>query len=234
MVDRITLDPDLIKSKLFTTQRTQIEFKEDEDYKITIDAVVSESHSYSSEITEHNVETGADITDHSIMKPFKLSLSGVISDNPLDYSLADPLGLRASVFNQFDPTYTAPSKSAYLFFRDALDETALLTIYTGLEIYEDMLLESFDCPRSKTTAHSLKFSATFKQVTFVQSEEVDIPDEILTEPEKTSSNKNKGKKNKKKLDAGKEAKAADESSFIYDMTGEQAEEALDVTAQRRN
>lgn len=48
-----------------------------------LDATVKENFQATAEPTQHPVEAGADITDHVILKPKSLSISGIVTETPL-------------------------------------------------------------------------------------------------------------------------------------------------------
>lgn len=50
---------------------------------IEIDCTVSETHTYRAEVTEYEVESGFDVSDHRFIKPVDFSIQGIISDTPL-------------------------------------------------------------------------------------------------------------------------------------------------------
>jgi hypothetical protein len=52
-------------------------------YSIQIDATLSESHVFQNTVTDHPIEGGAAITDHSRPNPVRLGLTGMISNHPL-------------------------------------------------------------------------------------------------------------------------------------------------------
>lgn len=49
-----------------------------------LEMVVSETHTLASEVTEHAVERGADITDHVRRKPARVNMQLFVSEEPLD------------------------------------------------------------------------------------------------------------------------------------------------------
>lgn len=50
---------------------------------VVLDATVKETFTSTAEATVHPIEAGADVTDHVILKPDGLSLSGIITETPL-------------------------------------------------------------------------------------------------------------------------------------------------------
>lgn len=63
---------------------------------IFLDATLRENFDATTEVTQHPVEDGADISDHVILKPLKLTIDGVISETPFSIE-GQKLGFATSV-----------------------------------------------------------------------------------------------------------------------------------------
>ncbi len=50
---------------------------------LALDCTVTETHTATSTVTEHPVESGANITDHIRPDPVQLSITGIVSDTPI-------------------------------------------------------------------------------------------------------------------------------------------------------
>lgn len=120
-----------------------------------LDASVNETHSFESEVTDHPVEKGADVTDHVRARPIMLMIEGVVSDSPIG-DIRD----RRSVT-------TSPSNDALAHLLDIRDKREPIVVETALKVYENMVLQSLEIPRSASTGEALRFRATFKQVQLV-------------------------------------------------------------------
>jgi hypothetical protein len=124
---------------------------------LTLDASLSESHQKDAEVTEHPVELGADISDHFRPKQDQLQIEGVVSNTPLR-GTAD----------------SARAQTAYETLVRLRKTGQMLTVVTPLESYENMALISLVVPRDPKLGEVLKFTASLKQVTIVQSQRVKI------------------------------------------------------------
>ena len=127
-----------------------------------IDATVSEEPSYSAEVTAHPVEKGADIVDHVRARPVTLSITGIVSDTPLQ-----PLA------SERDGT-TLPTETARKRLREIYTNREPVAVETDDTVYENMILETLSIPRDSTTGDALRFSATFRQVEFVTNERTTV------------------------------------------------------------
>lgn len=135
--------------------------------EIVVDAFLNETHTFSSEITEHPIESGGTVVDHIHEMPFCLSIDGIISNTPMSL-----VGLTA-----YD--------SAVRFFKDESNDFALMafakieelfhkrepiTIATSLKNYDNMVLENLSIERGGGAQESLRFSCTAQQIRFAHQE----------------------------------------------------------------
>lgn len=128
-----------------------------------IDVAVTETHGFESEVTEHPVESGADIADHVRARPIVVTLDSVVSDTPIG-----DLAARRS-------TDTLPSREALARLLAIRDAREPITIETDLRVYDNMVMESLSIPRSVQTGDALRFSATFKQIQLVTNARTTVP-----------------------------------------------------------
>lgn len=112
---------------------------------LALDASPSQSHSREAEVTDHAIETGGVVTDHVRQRPRELKLDGV-----------------------------ALAVDAYAALNRLMDDSTIVTVTTTLETYASMMLVSLSVPRDPTTGDALRFSATFRRITFADSQRVTI------------------------------------------------------------
>lgn len=131
-----------------------------------IDAFITETHKSDVTLTQFPVEFGANITDHAVLEPLKLSLEGIVSNStPLIFGaeFRVPTGLDGSKFSR--------STNAYLSLLRLQQQRELIDVQTGLVLYKNMLLQSLTIDRSRTTADSLFFSAKLEAIIIVNTSE---------------------------------------------------------------
>lgn len=138
---------------------------------ITLDATVDEHHEFSNEITDHPIETGSFVTDHVYEQPRKVSIEGEVTNSPVQY-FGNIIGISDRKAEAFDQLVA---------LRDSRD---IVTLVTGLKIYNDMAIESIVIPRNQRTGERLQFTATFKQIRKVSSQVVGVISENVAEPQK--------------------------------------------------
>jgi len=132
---------------------------------IIIDTFQTENHSRSSSSTTYSVEDGADISDHIRNEPLQLNITGNIE------AIGDSSNI-LRINNQLN---------------ELIDNKELVVVVTGLKVYENMHIQSFNVSRNKQNGGSLSISMSFQQLTTVKSQAVAIPiSQISTVDEKTN------------------------------------------------
>ena len=148
---------------------------------ITVDAVLSERHTFTNLVTAHPVEDGSPVTDHIINLPIELQMEGRITDTPLsflDSAVSGAMGLVGSDLG-VDPVVLAAGSAvagASLPGRAKLAYQELVALYvsrtpftviSGINEYDNMVFESLDFPRAPQDGRSLRFRATLKEIIIV-------------------------------------------------------------------
>ncbi|NBI43466.1 hypothetical protein GVX76_08205 [[Haemophilus] felis] len=148
---------------------------------LELDALLTESTSLRSQITEYPVEDGSVISDHITQEAETLTIEGVITG-------------AGTLFN------VAQGKAKLISAKESLrqlhQERALLTVTTGVEIYPDFAIESCEISRTADGGEKFDVNLTLKKIKKVTLKTADIP------PEKTSGSAT-GKAGKTKANAGK-------------------------------
>lgn len=146
---------------------------------IEVDCTLSESYSYEADVTDFEVEVGSKISDHRRTNPVEFSISGIISDTPFPDESLDQA--RAQAQANFDGNIAlltdnaVISKNAFnrleaLYQRgDADDEPVTFSIVTKFRTFDSMVVKSLKISRESGTGLALPFTATFKQIRFVQT-----------------------------------------------------------------
>ena len=187
---------------------------------IEIDATISQGHQGQNEVTDHPVERGINIADHSRPKPDTIQIDGVISNTPIsvnqkrraifllgtenltDPATGDPVNPQTSSRADTLEGVTGRAETVATQLRDLKDKGELLMVVTRLRTYENMLIESLSFPVDRTTGESVRFSVTLKQVRIVDNKvtEREVPRQPI---------------GKKKTNQGKkEAKPTDEPTKV--------------------
>lgn len=184
---------------------------------LAIDCTVTETHTATSTVTEHPVESGANITDHIRPDPVQLSITGIVSDTPLgskQIQRAIEVGGASVQVTQQEPPSSATGFGRAAWAKlDAIRTAAKpVKVVTRDKTYDSMALVSLSVPKESKTGGALYFTAQFKQVRIVYNRTTRV---VVA----------KAPKAHKKQDTGKQPTAAVEqpksySSELRDQAGD--------------
>lgn len=116
------------------------------------DGVIRSEHTHRSKITEHPVQTGANISDHAFVEPKELVIEVAMSDAMKDKE--------SGQFGLGD----GRSVSAYGVLVKLQEERQPLEIVTPLATYNNMLIQTIDIPVDYKTRKGLRATVTFKEI----------------------------------------------------------------------
>lgn len=147
---------------------------------LQIDALLEETTQLAAKATEYAVEDGAPISDHVVLVPERLKVSGWITPSDVQLMSAD------------GRPKLAEAKAT---LRKIVSDRAEITVTTGMDTYSGMIMESCNINR---TNESERFNVDMEFVKIRKAvlRKVDIP------PEKTTGTA-KGKAGATNTDAGK-------------------------------
>lgn len=132
-----------------------------------VDSVV---HEFKSEITQNPVEEGIDVTDNIRILPYKVSMSGMVSNNHIDTSII------TQVKNLFGGDFSGKTPNDYFDILLMIFESKKeITVYTKEKVYTDMAIESISVPRDRATGGALFFQISFTQIRKVSTQSVKVP-----------------------------------------------------------
>lgn len=130
------------------------------EHLLEFDAVTTESHSWTSDTTQHAVESGAAISDHKVPNPDVLSITAVVTNTPLEAPPAsgyDDNGVTFADLLQSEAAGTQVVTFGADFDRVAdvvnsmkrlVEEPTVVTITTDKWTYEQMSITSVSIPRT--------------------------------------------------------------------------------------
>jgi hypothetical protein len=157
---------------------------------VEFDVTTSETHASSAEVTQRNVEKGANITDHVRPAQDRLSVEAVITNAPLvaptDGSLNEDTSSLDKTFSIGDRTVHVQGIPVLHFSGEGVDRVR--TIYdalvdiataprivsadTGLRAYHDMVVVNLSAPR--TVEDCIAFTFELVKLRFVESRTVQL------------------------------------------------------------
>lgn len=160
---------------------------------IQFDASISERYSRRKEITQHPVEEGSDVSDHSRTLPIEITIHGWVSDDPI------------VVLRSLNAEPSVPGGSTDARVLDAwkelnriMDEESEVKLISGLDDFRNMILKSIDVIRDKDSGRILDATIALQQITIATTEVISVPTP-RPEPGQRSSNRSKKTNNGKKV-----------------------------------
>lgn len=164
---------------------------------IQLDVSTSETHERESPTTDHPVENGQEISDNILIRPQTLSITGIISDTPLNTdaqllsevasvltsSLIPPAGIAiaATAFTLFSALAKSKSPSVAAYGQLLQLQVGIppngpqpVDVLTSLSLYQNMWITKISAPREANNANTLVFTASMKQIIIVSPQSVNV------------------------------------------------------------
>lgn len=192
---------------------------------LAIDCTVTETHTATSTVTEHPVESGAKITDHIRPDPVQLSITGIVSDTPIGSKQVQRAvsvgGASVQVTQQEPPSSATGFGRAAWAKLDAIRVAAKpVKVVTRDKTYESMALVSLSVPKEAKTGGALYFTAQFKQIRIVYNRTTKV---VVAKATKSHKKQDTGKQPTAEL-----AQPKNYSSELRDLAGDAGvDKALD-------
>lgn len=181
---------------------------------MTLDISIKENHVRTALVTENEVEDGSIVSDHIRRKPEKLTIDGEISEFPVGLGGVagiTAVGLQRKILGSEGLVKGVRKKpeDAYQYLVDVFEAGEPIEVITGLQAYEDMIIEKLSVPRTSRDGKSLIFSMELKRIVFAVTE--------LTASFKLDAEANATSKSNKGKQSSKEAteKAKDKGSILF-------------------
>ncbi len=158
---------------------------------IEIEVLIEEEHTDELQITEHPVQVGASITDHSFKKPSTLVLRCGWSNS----SYAALKGVATSLVQSGGSSSSDYVSGVYSQLRKLQESRIPFAITTTLWWYPNMLIASLNVTRDEKTSSVLMVTATFREIRIVETKSTKLPlIENQSEPQKTAEVQQAGTK----------------------------------------
>jgi hypothetical protein len=154
------------------------------------DVVVSEKHQDALEITEHPVEIGAPVSDHSYKRPAEVTMEMGFSGGGslLDFADTSAIGISLG---------TSP-KEIYQQILDLQASRVPFDVTTGKRQYSNMLIRDIDVTTDRTSENVLMCVLTLREVIISQTQSISVADKAdMQDGVSTSSVQNTGTKSVK-------------------------------------
>lgn len=119
---------------------------------LTLDVAVEVGHQFDTEVTDHPVSTGENISDHVTPQPDVITINGIISRTPIDPQIIQEQIINSRYKKSFDK------------LRDLKANPRLLTLITQRRQYPDMVLLTLSITDNAATGDSIQFTASFRHI----------------------------------------------------------------------
>jgi hypothetical protein len=150
----------------------------DEDPNI-LDITFNENYTFDSESTSNVLQSNSVVADNIINQPKVVKVSGAVSDTPIEWGIVSTL---------------SRSKDFYKNLMSIRDNKILVTVTTGLDVFESMQLKTISITRDKDKSKALFVDLTFKEFKIVTISETNINQSEVQEQHQsaTSATQDKG------------------------------------------
>lgn len=144
---------------------------------ITMHAVVTETHDLSNTVTDHPVEEGANISDHSRPDPDRVTFDARISNTPLSTKQQTQAVKSGGFTFQSAAAQAAGAIGATDGFaqgewrklKKLRDDGTLVKVVSTMGDYDSMAIVSISLPRTAKNYDAISFLIAFKHVRVVQN-----------------------------------------------------------------
>lgn len=138
---------------------------------VAIDTTLSETHTGTNQVTDHPVESGSDISDHSRPDPDQLSMDILITDSPISQQQVARAIKQGTVTVQSTAPQATPGRAeaAYQDLLKLKNQGILCKVVAVKRTYTQMAILSVTEPVSAKDSNAVKMTVTFKKIRIVQN-----------------------------------------------------------------
>lgn len=149
---------------------------------IKLDAVLSESHSNELSLTSNPVELGADITDHSVIEPKKITIVAEVSDTPLGFAAVGQIVDNVTgLFGSSTEGNITRSNAAYNAIVQLQESREPIEVQTKLKLYTNMVITNIKIDQDKNSSRTARMIINLQEVLITESEIVQLSEEQLAQ-----------------------------------------------------
>jgi len=151
-------------------------FKENKIYgvgEISFDIIVTEDHIHQSNVSSHSIEDGSVISDHVHNLMRAGNMTGVISN----------FSVNAGTI------FTNRAQDAYDALVSLWEEKNIVTVYTILHTYEDVIIANMPVARDSDSGDSLMVQISFQSVKIVMLQDIELELSIKVKNLNTNQNR---------------------------------------------
>lgn len=172
---------------------------------LTLDAADSIDHESSATVTQNPIEDGSLVSDNVKLDNRKVTISGIVSEAPISIlgsafnvftgavaskattelggfargAAATGIGSIGGLITNRNANDVKFPNKAYTYLQELLKARTPFTLVTSLEKYKNMICTRISVPQRKENGGSMLFTATFEQITVVQTKTILVPEKNL-------------------------------------------------------
>ena len=184
--------------------------------EISLDLILTETHSLNAVVTQHPVQDGSTISDHITILPRSGTMRVLVSNFSLSTAKGDARADWDEIYDQGEAAQKSlPNRAeeAWKKLKDLVKKRELVKVVTSLEVYEDVAITRVETTRDGDTGDALEIDIDYEQVTKVKLKETKVTVQVQPRDMKSTINQksvvqvNSGQK------VGTEATAAEEAQL---------------------
>lgn len=185
--------------------------------EISLDLILTETHSLNAVVTQHPVQDGSTISDHITILPRSGTMRVLVSNFSLSTAEGDARAAWDEIYAQGEAAQkTLPNRAedAWKKLKDLVKTRELVKVVTSLEVYEDVALTRVETTRDGDTGDALEIDIDYEQVTKVKLKETKVTVQVQPRDMKSTINQKSAVQVNSGQKVGTEATAAEEAQLI--------------------
>lgn len=184
--------------------------------EISLDLILTETHSLNAVVTQHPVQDGSTISDHITILPRSGTMRVLVSNFSLSTAEGDARAAWDEIYAQGEAAQkTLPNRAeeAWKKLKDIVKTRELVKVVTSLEVYEDVALTRVETTRDGDTGDALEIDIDYEQVTKVKLKETKVTVQVQPSDMKSTINQKSAVQVNSGQKVGTEATAAEEAQL---------------------
>ena len=184
--------------------------------EISLDLILTETHSLNAVVTQHPVQDGSTISDHITILPRSGTMRVLVSNFSLSTAKGDARADWDEIYDQGEAAQKSlPNRAeeAWKKLKDLVKKRELVKVVTSLEVYEDVAITRVETTRDGDTGDALEIDIDYEQVTKVKLKETKVTVQVQPRDMKSTINQKSAVQVNSGQKVGTEATAAEEAQL---------------------
>ena len=184
--------------------------------EISLDLILTETHSLNAVVTQHPVQDGSTISDHITILPRSGTMRVLVSNFSLSTAKGDDRADWDEIYDQGEAAQKSlPNRAeeAWKKLKDLVKKRELVKVVTSLEVYEDVALTRVETTRDGDTGDALEIDIDYEQVTKVKLKETKVTAQVQPRDMKSTINQKSAVQVNSGQKVGTEATAVEEAQL---------------------